>query len=61
MRAKDFLDFNGGGKVSAQVLLDLSGALDTIGNEILLTRLDTDIEINANALSLFRSQLTGPT
>ncbi len=57
--ANDILASNDGGKVTALVLLDLSAAFDTIDHEILLVRLETETGISANALSWFRSYLSG--
>ena len=46
------------GKVTALILLDLSAAFDTIGHDILITRLSTWYGISGTALSWFTSYLT---
>ena len=50
-----------GKKCVMLVLLDLSAAFDTIDYEILLLRLEIDIDVCGSALAWFRSYLSGRT
>ena len=47
------------GDLSAQVLLDLSAAFDTVDHYILLRRLDITYRLNGTFLNLFESYLVG--
>ena len=45
-------------KYNVMLLLDLSAAFDTIGHDILLSRLDSSVGIRSTALSWFRFYLS---